>query len=100
MSKYGRANHSVANAGVMEKPGWFAKTSNLQDLEIPPDTFTLDVNLTGVLYFAHIALPYLAYGNKDGSVKDKSLTLLSSHRGFKETLGMAVYSVTKHGIMV
>jgi NAD(P)-dependent dehydrogenase (short-subunit alcohol dehydrogenase family) len=99
MSKYGRVDHAIANAGVMEKPGWFDKRLELPDLDTAPDTFTLDVDLTGVLYFSHIACSYLAHENKGGQIHDKSLTLLSSHGGFQETPGMVVYSVAKHAII-
>jgi NAD(P)-dependent dehydrogenase (short-subunit alcohol dehydrogenase family) len=47
MSEYGRVDHAIANAGIMERCGWFDAGLTLDDLENCPDTSTLDVNLTG-----------------------------------------------------
>lgn len=62
-----------------------------------PNQVTLDVNLLGTLYFVRIAPVYLKQGWKEGD--DKSLILLSSVAGFKETPGMPVYQATKHGVI-
>lgn len=48
--------------------------------------------MLGTLYFVRIAPVYLKQGWKDGD--DKSLILLSSVGGFKETPGMPVYQVS------
>lgn len=93
--KYGRVDHAVANAGVIEQPGWF-QPDGIDSLDQHPPELVLDVNLRGTLYFAHIALQYLGAG-RDGA--DKSLTLLSSQAGFKETPGLFVYQATKHGVL-
>ncbi|KAE8381781.1 putative 3-hydroxyacyl-CoA dehydrogenase [Aspergillus bertholletiae] len=98
LSRYGRVDHAIANAGVLERPGWFDPQNSLDDLAKEPSTFTLDVNLTGVVFFTHLALAYLSQNNDDGAV-DKSLTLLSSHGGFKETPGMFLYSTAKHAVI-
>jgi NAD(P)-dependent dehydrogenase (short-subunit alcohol dehydrogenase family) len=70
------------------------------------------VNLLGTLYFSRIAVVYLRHGLTVED--DKSLVLLSSVSGFKETPGMPVYEVcsnildeehtnrpkaTKHGVL-
>jgi NAD(P)-dependent dehydrogenase (short-subunit alcohol dehydrogenase family) len=52
----------------------------------------LDVNLLGTLYFARIAAVYLRQGAQPGD--DKSLVLMSSAAGFKDTPGMFVYQVS------
>jgi len=62
-----------------------------------PSTKTLDVNLTGTLYFSRIAAVYLKQGA--GPQDDKSLLLVSSTAGFKETPGLFVYTASKHGSM-
>jgi NAD(P)-dependent dehydrogenase (short-subunit alcohol dehydrogenase family) len=94
--KYGRADHAViANAGVIEQPGWF-QPDGIDSLQQAPAEMVLDVNLRGMLYFAHIAVQYLAAG-RDGA--DKSLTLLSSQGGFKEAPSLFVYQSTKHGVL-
>ena len=57
------------------------------------------MNLKGVLYFARIALAYLSHGQDKEKPSDKSLTLLSSVAGFKETPGIFVYQASKHGVL-
>ncbi|EXJ67976.1 uncharacterized protein A1O5_08590 [Cladophialophora psammophila CBS 110553] len=93
--KYGRVDHAVANAGVIEQPGWF-QPDGIESLQNPPPDLVVDVNLKGTLYFSHIALQYLARNRGD---TDRSLTMLSSQAGFKETPGLFVYQATKHGIL-
>lgn len=87
LTRYGRVDHAIANAGVLEHPGWFDPQASIEDTAKQPNTFTLDVNLVGVIFFSHLAVSYLPQGN-EGGIRDKSLTLLSSHAGFKETPGM------------
>lgn len=98
VSRYGHIDHAIANAGVLEQPGWFDPRTSIEDMAEHPSTLTLDVNLTGVIFFSHLAVSYLAQGN-DGGIRDKSLTLLSSHGGFKETPGMFLYSTAKHAVI-
>jgi len=97
LDTYGRVDHAVANAGLTERPGWFEPSMSLEDVETEPDTSVLDVNLKAVLYFARIACAYLAHEKPKGS--DRSLTLLSSVAGFKETPGLFVYQASKHGVL-
>ncbi|KAK5202637.1 hypothetical protein LTR96_011374 [Exophiala xenobiotica] len=93
--KYGGIDHAIANAGVIEHPGWF-QPDGIKSLQKPPPDIVVDVNLKGTLYFAHIALQYLAVAK---GATDHSLTMLSSQAGFKETPGLFIYQTTKHGIL-
>ena len=58
----------------------------------PPPLTSLDVNLKGVLYFARVAAVYLRQNRQAG--EDRSLLLLSSVAGFKESPGLFVYQVS------
>ena len=62
-----------------------------------PSTKSLDVNLLGCLYFSRIAAVYLK--QNAGPNEDKSLVLVSSTAGFKETPGLFVYTAAKHGVV-
>ncbi|KAH9206364.1 hypothetical protein DL95DRAFT_375393 [Leptodontidium sp. 2 PMI_412] len=93
--KYGRVDVAISNAGVQEVGGWFEKGLDLEGVRKPP-TKTIDVNLLGTLYFSRIAAVYLS---QSPSPKDKSLLLLSSTAGFKETPGLFTYSASKHGVL-
>jgi NAD(P)-dependent dehydrogenase (short-subunit alcohol dehydrogenase family) len=51
------------------------------------------------MYFARIACAYLAHGQDAEAPTDKSLTVLASVAGFKETPGIPIYQATKHGVI-
>lgn len=71
-------------------------TKFLKSVQIPPTT-VLDVNLLGSLYCARIASVYLRQNRaKD---EDRSLTLVSSVAGFKESPGLFLYQASKHGVL-
>jgi NAD(P)-dependent dehydrogenase (short-subunit alcohol dehydrogenase family) len=99
LQKYGHIDHAVANAGIVEQGRWFEPKGGLEGVEKEPSTAVLNVNLKGVMYFAHIACTYLAHGQDPNAPTDKSLTFLSSVAGFKETPGIPVYQAAKHGIL-
>ena len=99
LQKYGRVDHAVANAGLIEQGHWFDAKAGLEGVEKEPNIAVLDVNLKGVLYFAHIACAYMAHGQDVKAPEDKSLTLLSSLAGFKESPGIPVYQACKHGVL-
>lgn len=93
--EFGRVDHAIANAGLMERPGWFDAGLSLAEVEIEPSTAVIDVNLTGVLYFARVACAYLSQGPN----RDRSLTLVSSVAAFEESPGLFVYQASKHGVL-
>lgn len=94
---YGHVDIAVSNAGIIERPGWFDYSHDLESIRKAPSTAVLDVNLIGTLYFAHIAAVYLRQNSSP--TDDKSLILLSSVAGFQESPGLFVYQATKHGIV-
>ena len=91
LEKYGRVDHAIACAGVVEIGKWFDPTLTIETVEKEESRATLDVNLVGTMMFARIAVVYLRHGKKDG--EDKSLTLLSSAAGFRESPGLPIYQV-------
>jgi NAD(P)-dependent dehydrogenase (short-subunit alcohol dehydrogenase family) len=120
--KYGRVDIAISNAGIQEVGKWFDPGLDLESIKtVRPSTKTIpisdallqlnsssnssqkpsnkviDVNLTGTLYFARIAAVYLKEGAK--SNEDKSLVLLSSTAGFKESPGLFAYAASKHGVL-
>jgi len=99
LDKYGRVDHAIANAGLIEQGNWFNPKAGLDGVEKEPSVATLEVNLKGVLYFARIACTYLAHGQDLEAPMDKSLTLLSSVAGFKESPGIPVYEASKAGVL-
>jgi len=97
LDTYGRVDVAVSNAGVMEVGNWVDPELDLETIKEVPNQRTLEVNLLGTLYFARIAAVYLQQGQTKDD--DKSLILLSSVAGFKETAGMPIYQATKHGVL-
>jgi NAD(P)-dependent dehydrogenase (short-subunit alcohol dehydrogenase family) len=94
---YGHVDVAISNAGIIEQPGWFEPSIDLDSVRSPPSTAVLDVNLTGTLYFSRIAAVYLRH--KATLKADKSLILVSSVAGFQESPGLFVYQATKHGVI-
>jgi NAD(P)-dependent dehydrogenase (short-subunit alcohol dehydrogenase family) len=99
MNKYGRIEHAIANAGVMEEENWFDPSLGIEGVEKDPgDPTTLDVNLKALVLFARIACQYLAHGNET-TKEDKSLVLLSSLAGFLASAAIPLYQASKHGVL-
>jgi len=95
--KYGRVDIAISNAGITEKENWLDPNLDLSSIKTKPPTAVLDVNLTGALYFARVAAVYLKLNSSPED--DKSLILVSSTAGFKETPGLFIYTAAKHGIL-
>ncbi len=97
LNMYGHVDVAVSNAGILERPGWFEPSINLDSVRTAPSTTVLDVNLTGTLFFSRIATVYLRQNATDAD--DKSIVLLSSVAGFEESPGLFLYQATKHGVL-
>lgn len=97
LETHGHVDHAISNAAIIEKPGWFNPSLGVDGVASMPEMATEDINLRGSLWFAHIAVQYLAHGAEGD--ENKSLTLMSSLAGFKETPGLPVYEASKSGII-
>lgn len=95
--KYGRVDIAISNAGVPELDNWFNPSTTISDVSQKPNTKVIEVNLLGTLYFARIASVFLKQNAKPED--DKSLILVSSAAGFKESPGIPIYTATKHGVL-
>ncbi|OTA99810.1 hypothetical protein M426DRAFT_324795 [Hypoxylon sp. CI-4A] len=100
-SKYGRIDHAISNAGLVEIGQLFATGEDDANIEEPPPTMVLDVNLKGTLFFTRVAVHFLRKSlaaHKDAQ-KDASILLVSSVAGFGEFPGLFQYSASKHGVL-
>ncbi|EAW12431.1 putative 3-hydroxyacyl-CoA dehydrogenase [Aspergillus clavatus NRRL 1] len=97
LEKYGHVDHAIACAGIMEIGNCFDPALTLETVREAPTTKVLDVNLTGCLYLARIASVYLRHNRPTDA--DRSITVISSLAGFKETPGAFVYQSSKHGVL-
>jgi len=89
-------DHAIACAGIIEQGKWFDPELTIETVEKEETRIVLDVNLVGTCMFARIAVVYLKHEKKEGD--DKSLTLLSSAAGFRESPGLWMYQCSKHGV--
>ncbi|KAL2841136.1 hypothetical protein BJY01DRAFT_257141 [Aspergillus pseudoustus] len=101
MDTYGRIDHAVAGAGITEIGNIFDPALDMESIRQPPTSKVLDVNLNGCLYVARIAAVYLRQNRPTGTTTktDRSITLISSVAGFKESPGLFVYQAAKHGVL-
>jgi len=92
LDKYGRVDHAIACAGIVERGKWFDPKLTVDTVDKPETTQVIEINLLGSIYFARIAVVFLRHERKAG--EDKSLTLISSAAGFRDSPGLFLYQVS------
>lgn len=96
---YGKVEHAVACAGVLERGRWFDVGETREGVEREPDEGVVRVNLVGSAWFLRIAGVYLRDRGGEGEGKGdggmgRSVTLLSSAAGFRRSPGLPMYQVS------
>ncbi|MCJ1226143.1 hypothetical protein MMC12_002792 [Toensbergia leucococca] len=110
LSPHGGIDSVVANAGISDNAFTIEKPKGLDAAEPPPPNLkVLDVNLTGVVYTAHLALFYLP--RNPGSApanfrcdpaqtpRDRHLLLIASVAALVPIPGQTLYGASKHAVL-
>jgi NAD(P)-dependent dehydrogenase (short-subunit alcohol dehydrogenase family) len=96
MKKYGSVDIVVPNAGIAEA-GSFETVKVENGKPVKPSLRTLEVNLTAVIYTAHLAFHYLDVNKQPGDLK--SLIFIGSMASWQAIPHGAMYSASKHAVL-
>ncbi|KAH6914395.1 hypothetical protein BKA70DRAFT_1421172 [Coprinopsis sp. MPI-PUGE-AT-0042] len=97
---YGSVDVVVANAGITEyPPGGFRNVVFKDGKPQPLSMRTLDVNLKGVCWTAHLAQHYLLVNRPEGAEDLKSLILIGSIASWVGLPLAELYTASKHAVL-
>ncbi|CAA7261793.1 unnamed protein product [Cyclocybe aegerita] len=97
IKKYGSVDIVVPNAGITETAKFMTPVLE-NGRPKQPKTTTLDVNLTGVLWTAHLAVHYL-FVNKQPTDDLKSLIFIGSVASWQAIPLGELYTASKHAVL-
>ncbi|KAH9485068.1 5'-hydroxyaverantin dehydrogenase [Psilocybe cubensis] len=93
---FGSVDIVIPNAGVSEM-GSFQQLQMKDGKPVKPSMLTMEVNLYGVLYSAHLAIHYLLLNQKEGDLK--SLIFIGSVASWLGIPRGSMYTGSKHAVL-
>ncbi|KAL2065957.1 hypothetical protein VTL71DRAFT_3627 [Oculimacula yallundae] len=109
LSPRGTIDAVVCNAGITDTGNNFMEPAGMDKEEPPKPSFkAVDVNLTGVMYTAHLAMHWLPLNEKpkDGSgpkaggyTPDRHILLVGSVASLLPIPGLVQYAASKHAVL-
>ncbi len=91
VQRFGRLDTVIANAGVM-------LLGPIENAPLEEWQQMVDINVLGLLYTTHAALPHLLEAAASEPRRVADLVLISSVAGRVARTGSGVYNLTKHGV--
>ena len=91
VDRFGRLDTVIANAGMM-------LLGPVEDAPTDEWRTMVDINVLGLLYTAHAALPHLLSAAESEPRRVSDLVLISSVAGRVARSGSGVYNATKHAV--
>ncbi|KAF8070808.1 hypothetical protein FPV67DRAFT_1043792 [Lyophyllum atratum] len=98
IAEFGSVDVVVANAGVTEH-GAFNTVAFKDGKPVKPNTRTIDVNLFGTIYTAHLAQHYLGVNRELGSTTLKAVVLIGSMASWLGVPKASMYAASKHAVL-
>lgn len=95
VSKFGRVDILVANAGVSELEDIFADEYDDEGRLKQPRYKTVDINLKGVMNCVKVAVSHFRRQGGGGRI-----VMTTSTAGYMSEPGVPIYSATKHGVSI
>ncbi|KAK0110974.1 hypothetical protein ONS95_001355 [Cadophora gregata] len=105
LSPRGTIDAVVCNAGITDVGNSFMEPVGMDKEEPPKPVFkTVDVNLTGVMYSAHLAMHWLPLNEKPrsnpgGYSPDRHILLIGSVASLLPIPGLVQYGASKHAVL-
>lgn len=92
VSEFGRLDTLINNAGLM-------LLGNIQNADTTEWERMIDINLKGLLYTSHAALPHLLQAAENSPRRVADIVNISSVAGRRARVGAGVYNATKFGVV-
>ncbi|THU96729.1 NAD-binding protein [Dendrothele bispora CBS 962.96] len=99
IEKFGSVDIVVANAGVSEVGRFIQVDLDSRGKPVKPNLTTVNVNLVGAMYTAHLAQHYLCINREPEGTSLKAIVMIGSMASWLGIPPAPVYTAAKHGVL-